>query len=140
MDTSRPRTPPAPVSAGPPKAARTAYRGTQETRKRQSNFKRGQQGCSCANRTSVSGSGEESLNSELSVKSTTTEPTPPNGGRPTCTFYLSPVPASSCLVLKLSTFSPFVSKSKFIQGIVSRWGIGGSGSLHGKFCPRFPRP
>src|SRR4051794_25087430 len=133
MDTSRPRTPPAPVSAGPPKAARTAYRGTQETRKRQSNFKRGQQGCSCANRTSVSGSGEESLNSEISVKPTTIDPPPPKRRRPACTFYLSPVPASSCLVLKVSTFSAFLSKSKLIQGNCSRCRFGGGGIFSRNF-------
>jgi hypothetical protein len=33
MDTSRPRTPPAPVSAGPPKGARSACRGKQKTSK-----------------------------------------------------------------------------------------------------------
>src|SRR5437588_8463675 len=41
MGTSRRRTPPAPVSAGPPKGARTAYRGTLEIRKSGSDFKRG---------------------------------------------------------------------------------------------------
>jgi hypothetical protein len=40
MDTSRHRTPPAPVSTGPPKGARTADGGTLKIRKSQSNFKR----------------------------------------------------------------------------------------------------
>src|SRR4051812_23312093 len=39
MGTSRRRTPPAPVSAGPPKGARTAHRGRLEIRKSRSNFK-----------------------------------------------------------------------------------------------------
>ena len=34
---------------------------------------------------------------------------------------------------RVSTLGPFVSKSKFIHGIVSRWGIGGSGSFSGNF-------
>ena len=40
MGTSRHRTPPAPVSAGPPKGARTADGGTLKIRKSQWNFKR----------------------------------------------------------------------------------------------------
>ena len=39
MGTSRRRTPPAPVSAGPPKGARTAHRGTLKIRKVRCNFK-----------------------------------------------------------------------------------------------------
>jgi len=39
MGTSRRRTPPAPVSAGPPKGARTAYRGRLEIRKGRPDFK-----------------------------------------------------------------------------------------------------
>jgi hypothetical protein len=39
MGTSRPRTPPAPVSAGPPKGARTACRGKQKTSKSPFGFK-----------------------------------------------------------------------------------------------------
>ena len=40
MGTSRRRTPPAPVSAEPPKGARTAFRGMQKTRKSAPGFKR----------------------------------------------------------------------------------------------------
>src|ERR1700682_5338237 len=40
MGTSRRRTPPAPVSAEPPKGARTAYRGMPKTRKSDPGFKR----------------------------------------------------------------------------------------------------
>ena len=40
MGTSRHRTPPAPVSAGPPKGARTADGGTLKIRKSRPNFKR----------------------------------------------------------------------------------------------------
>ena len=40
MGTSRRRTPPAPVSTGPPKGARTARRGSQKTHKDLFGFKR----------------------------------------------------------------------------------------------------
>jgi len=59
MGTSRRRTPPAPVSAGPPKGARTACRGTQEIRKRRSNFKRGSRGLVAKTACSVSGLEED---------------------------------------------------------------------------------
>ena len=90
------------------------------------------------------------------------QPPPPKRRRPACAFYLSPVPANICLGLKtsllakaeffgnagttrlggnrVSNFSPFVSKPKFIQGIVSRWGVGGSGSFSGNFVAACPVP
>ena len=83
------------------------------------------------------------LRSGAAAVTTIIQPPPPKRRRwLACAFYLTPVPANSCLVFKtsllanaeffgiagttklggnrVSTLGPFVSQSKFIHGIVSR--------------------
>jgi hypothetical protein len=102
------------------------------------------------------------MNSDIGAEQLSHHRRRSGGGGLACAFYLTPVPAISCLVLKtpllanaesfgmaratkptrnwVSTLGPFVSQSRFIHGIVSRWGIGGSGNFSGNFDAAFRAP